>query len=585
MTGERKAFKAALFIYFNFELILSACPMFGWPSLVYILRREGYYDYLCQQTTTKARRTAAVKIKEPTLTTTITVATTEGSALLRKRKSTLSTKPTSNKTGSRTHLSHVLGCYKQEERLNGAFIINIIVGSVTYFPASILVQKFGPRTSRVISSILFFLSGLTWIFASNKLPFLLYLASLLFSTAGALSGFTLLQVIAVVYDKYQSTVLSFGTSSYGASVGILVLLKLMYDSNPRLNFLAALGAYSGFVASMIFISTLTIVPSCTEYRKLLTTRSSQTPNEESLNNSEKNQSIVEQHSSKPLAHTTDKFITELKRFKKSADSDDLVLSQNTDMDTGPDIHQNGVQEFFSNHKTEDKAHTEEKVSNVTTAKTKDKIDTNCGFRESFLSVLYFWELLYISVNMTRMYFYVSAFDNLVSKLTEKITTLSVYTNLWGTFQFGGLILGPMLGAYVDGKLSLRRRATKQNGERTKQQPTENLESVSIHEKHEGTVLQKLRIFQKLQRCTVALAAANTVGIIMEITVLIPVLQLQFISMLGQVASREFMYAVHFSYLAAAFPPKHYGKLASLALVFGCGVSLIQYPLLYGYLKR
>ena len=200
----------------------------------------------------------------------------------------------------------------------------------------------------------------------------------------------------------------------------------------------------------------------------------------------------------------------------------------------------------------------EEKSSVTIVTHTDKFNANRGFRESFLSALYFWELLFVSVSMTRMYFYVSAFDNLVSKLSEKLTTLSVYTNVWGKFQFGALILGPILGAYIDGKFSLRRGSRKEN-ERAKQQHLENLELVSVHERNERTTIQQLRMLQKLQRCAVALAVANTVRILMETVVLIPVLNLQFISMFCQVASHESLFAVHYSYLAVAFPPKHYGS--------------------------
>ena len=566
MTGKRKAYKITLFIYFIFELILSACPMYGWPSLVYILRREGYYDYLCQQATKPTKKAVT------TLTKTVKVASPEGSKWLRTTTATPSTENQAHSNTTTSSTRYLLGCPEQEERLNGVFIINIIVALVTCFPSSILVQKFGPRIPRIISSILFLSSGFTWIFASNKLPFLIYPASILFSIAGTISAFTFIQVSAVVYDKSQSTVLSFGTGAYDASAGILVLLKLMYDSNPHMNFLWALGAYSGFLTSIIFISTLTIVPSCREYRELLTTKSSKVQGEPRTDKNELNKSKVKQKSPKPFTRTTDKFIAHLKLLRKSADCEDLAPIQNTTTEVGLDIHRHGALEV-------DMTHPEEEKSSVTIVTHTDKFNANRGFRESFLSVLYFWELLFVSVSMTRMYFYVSAFDNLLSKLSKKLTTLSVYTNFWGTFQFGALILGPILGAYIDGKLSLRRGAKKDN-QRTKQQSLENLELFSVHEIHKGTVLEKLRIFQKLQRFTVALAVANTVGIIMEIVVLIPVLKLQLISMFCQVASREFMYAVHFSYLAAAFPPKHYGKLVSLALVFGCGVSFIQYPLLY-----
>ena len=62
-------------------------------------------------------------------------------------------------------------------------------------------------------------------------PILTYIASLSVSVKGITSRFPMVQLSAVVYDKYKATVTGFANGVKDASASALLILKLLYHSN------------------------------------------------------------------------------------------------------------------------------------------------------------------------------------------------------------------------------------------------------------------------------------------------------------------------------------------------------------------
>ena len=155
-------------------------------------------------------------------------------------------------------------------------------------------------------------------------------------------------------------------------------------------------------------------------------------------------------------------------------------------------------------------------------------------------------------------FYISSFNNLITHQTKNNdTVVSHYISHFGTIQLTSVTFAPIFGPYIGGHLMSCKSKQNSNDPLSKQEDT----------------------FKNLKRCAVAICITDFIGVILELTCLLPVLEAQYISMFSQVVLRGFLYALSFSYMAITMPARHYGKLLSTAFIIARIFSCIQYPLL------
>ena len=145
-----------------------------------------------------------------------------------------------------------------------------------------------------------------------------------------------------------------------------------------------------------------------------------------------------------------------------------------------------------------------------------------------------------------MYFYVSSFDNLI---TKQFLSHSAFVAI----QFFCHIFASLTGPHLDGQW--------------------------IRKGHDNEMSLASRTFAKMKRYATAFAVTDTTGILLELISLVPVLEIQYISMLCQVALKAFVFSINYSSLAVVIPMEHYGKLASCVLIRGATFSALQYLLL------
>ena len=132
--------------------------------------------------------------------------------------------------------------------------------------------------------------------------------------------------------------------------------------------------------------------------------------------------------------------------------------------------------------------------------------------------LYVLELWIICLMMLKYTFYISFFNNLITHQTKSNVTVSHYTSAFGTIRLTGILFALLLGPYTDGRLMSCESEPNRNFPMSKKKET----------------------LDKLKRCAVAICIANLAGIILELTCLLPVFELQYISMLSQVVLRGFL---------------------------------------------
>ena len=572
MKRVGKTFKLILFVYVVFELLVAAGPLYGWTSLVYILREEGYYGHLCS--------------------------TLEQSQFNQYQNCTISINKTSTQLLGNGPFRPI--CPEQEQKLNAVYVIVVLTPTATV-PAGLITEYHGPRACRIISAMLFLVSGVCWASLTKDSPYLIYIASLLLSVGGITSMFPMVQLSAVVYNKYKATVLGFANGAKDASASVLLIFKLLYDSNASLSFQWCLTIYCWIVATLSIFASFTFVPSKKEFTTFVAASETvlKTANEtqesdsetqvtvETLYNSEGYEAPRSVHAGSEQEEASykadkDSYVEAGDKPNKSAQNtharvslnflehwDDVIKNASTEGDKS-EIRQNRVdisvkakihaahgREYGSIDNwyadaSEAQTHSDPNQSYLEKSSEEQKA-TNTNLKSLFLSQIYIWTLWIVSFSMLRISFFVSSFDNLITQQSLDHKVLSRYTNAFGIIQFFGIAFSPLTGPYLDG------RWTRKG--------------------HRKEMSSASRTFDKMKRYATAFAVTNTTGILLELISVIPVLEIQYISMLCQVALRAFVFSINFSYLAVVMPLEHYGKLVSCVLITGSTFSALQYLLL------
>ena len=557
-----RKFKLVLFIYFVFELLFASAPLFGWASLAYILRAENYYQYLCTEAEGFSRNCSAVMNKtcaEPT------------------RKS--------------------FPCPQQEQKLNGVYVI-VVLTTMTSVPAGLTTEYYGPRVCRMISALLFIISGICWAFLTNDLAYLIYIASLALAVAGMMSAFAIFQLTAIVYGKYKATALGIENGAVDASASVMVIFKLIYDSNVSLSFQWCLTIYCWIVALFIILSSILLVPSKMDFDRYVASSSS-TQNID--NKIEKSRVELHENDQTCCSNANNTLSYVNAGFEKDADSQGMTSSmacieneqdravksrnkkESISFDNQPSFETVIVSEGsklglrdleqvpssatgyktdkgekgITQHKQLGYVNTSSVESHINSADTKAiegrglKVKLKDLIR-LFFSGIYLWEVWLLSNSMLCMNFYNSSLDNLITQQSSSHNVLSQYINAFGIIQFFGIIISPLMGPYLDGRWTRRNKYNQ--GKDSK-------------------------LFDKMKRYATALAITNSFCVLQELISLIPILELQYLSMICQVALRGCVYGTLFSYIAVVMPTAHYGKFSSALFVVGSTFSCIQYLLL------
>ena len=578
MKRVGKTFKLILFVYVVFELLVAAGPLYGWTSLVYILREEGYYGHLCSalEQSSQFDQNCTIHI---------------------------------NKTCTQLQADGPFrpSCPEQEQKLNGVYVIVVLTLTATV-PAGLITEYHGPRTCRIISAVLFLVSGICWVSLTKDSPYLIYIASISLSVGGITSMFPMVQLSAVVYDKYKATVLGFANGAKDASASVLLIFKLLYDSNASLSFQWCLTIYCWVVATLSILASFTLVPSNKEFTTFVVasrtvlkiaseTQKSDSGTQltaETLYHSESHEAPRSVHAGSQQEQASfkadkDSYVEAGDKLNKSAQNtharvslnllehvDDVIKNASTEGDKSeikqnrPDISvTNSVKATIHAADGRADASIDNRYADVSEAQARsdsnesyleksavEQKTTNTDLKSLFLSEIYIWTLWIVSFSMLRMYFFVSSFDNLITQQSSDHKVLSQYTNAFGIIQFFGIAFAPLTGPYLDGRWT-RKGAN---------QPDKKISSSS-------------RTASKMKRYATAFAVTNTIGFLLELIAIIPVLEIQYISMLCQVALRAFVFSINYSYLAVVMPLEHYGKLVSCVLITGSTFSALQYLLL------
>ena len=195
------------------ELVFFTGLIFGWSSINYVLKKEGYFIYLCesQANSSYASNTGLGVANASTVFDALNATTT----------SSLSTPSTTTDTG----------CNKQSESLNLVFTIASFMLSICTLPNGYIFDNYGTLVSRTLAILLVTLGALMLSFSTVETSLLLFPAMCGFSVGGILLLVTNMQ-LGNLYPKIKSSIITLMNGSLDSSSVVFLLVKLAYnDSN------------------------------------------------------------------------------------------------------------------------------------------------------------------------------------------------------------------------------------------------------------------------------------------------------------------------------------------------------------------
>ncbi|XP_071664747.1 equilibrative nucleobase transporter 1 isoform X3 [Patagioenas fasciata] len=169
--------------------------IFGWASLVFVLKDLGYFQELCQ--------------------------------------------PSAN-------LTDLPGCSRQDEEFSLVFTIGSFMNNFMTFPTGFIFDRFGTTVARLVAISLYTGGTLLVAFSTPALAVLLFPAMSMLSVGGMLLILTNTQV-GNLFGKYRSIIITLYNGAFDSSSAIFLIVKVLYERGLSLRtmflFMAACSAW------------------------------------------------------------------------------------------------------------------------------------------------------------------------------------------------------------------------------------------------------------------------------------------------------------------------------------------------------
>ncbi|NXT56167.1 S43A3 protein, partial [Pluvianellus socialis] len=188
--------------------------IFGWASLVFVLKDLGYFEDLCQPAAT---------------------------------------------TGPNQTL--LPDCSRQDEQFSLVFTIGSFMNNFMTFPMGFIFDRFGTTVARLIAISLYTGGTLLVAFSTPALAVLLFPAMSMLSVGGILLILTNMQV-GNLFGKYRSIIITLYNGAFDSSSAIFLIVKVLYEHGLSLRamflFMAACSAWH--LLRTLFLMPRTRVP-------------------------------------------------------------------------------------------------------------------------------------------------------------------------------------------------------------------------------------------------------------------------------------------------------------------------------------
>ncbi|XP_070693527.1 equilibrative nucleobase transporter 1-like [Pempheris klunzingeri] len=412
------------------ECLCFAGAVFGWASLVFVLKTEGYFSSLCVNTTG-------------------------------------------------VNATQVLDCSGQDAQFSLVFTIAAFLNNFMTLPIGFFFDRFGTTVSRLCGIVLYTMGTAMMAFSTPALVNLLFPALSFIAVGGILLLITNIQ-IGNLFGSHRSTIITLLNGAYDSSSALFFVIKMLHESGIPL------------LASFLFLAACSVI-----------------------------------HVLRTLFLMPRKFIPYLL----------------------PDHYTYGITCGKSKTLSTEHIATNDDTDGTTEETTSDEkpVKQEKSLRECFLSKLFMWNLVWLSVMLLRHYLFIGTLNPFLHRLTAGEPSLvSQYINAFAITQLCGVLCAPWNGLIMD-RLKGKPRAAGES-----EQEADLRASV-------------LSFFLTALQC-----------VLFSICATIPYLPLQYLTFILQVINRSFIFGGNAAFISMAFPSCHFGKLYGLVMALSAVFSLLQY---------
>lgn len=198
MPGQGLPLRVATLLTGLLECLGFAGVLFGWASLVFVFKKEHYFEELC----------------EP-------------------------------EAGLMVNATGLDDCKAQDERFSLIFTLASFMNNFMTFPTGFIFDRFKTTVARLIAIFLYTSATLIIAFISAGSAMLLFLAMPMLSVGGILFLMTNLQV-GNLFGKHRSTIITLYNGAFDSSSAVFLIIKLLYEKGISLR------------ASFIFLSVCSV---------------------------------------------------------------------------------------------------------------------------------------------------------------------------------------------------------------------------------------------------------------------------------------------------------------------------------------
>lgn len=198
MPGQGLPLRVATLLTGLLECLGFAGVLFGWASLVFVFKKEHYFEELCE--------------------------------------------PDAGLAGNATGVED---CKAQDEKFSLIFTLASFMNNFMTFPTGFIFDRFKTTVARLIAISLYTSATLIIAFISAGSAMLLFLAMPMLTVGGILFLMTNLQV-GNLFGKHRSTIITLYNGAFDSSSAVFLIVKLLYEKGISLR------------ASFIFLSVCSV---------------------------------------------------------------------------------------------------------------------------------------------------------------------------------------------------------------------------------------------------------------------------------------------------------------------------------------